>query len=206
MKQLYSRFFDYFFACASKLFVKYKYYLLVFFILFFISFMTGILTCAAYMSDISCDNLINGYLLGFLKNESGYFSFFLICSIYFVVVSLIFILFTRNLFFVVVNTIILCVMGYVFGFDACIIVVSLGLAGAILGTLVFGAMGLIVFGIYIMILSIAICRYREYKKSCTSVDGKSIRWMFFSLIVLGIVFIFVLCLLFSIIHIFVIVD
>ena len=151
MKQFYSRCLNYFLRCASKLFVKYKYYLLVFFVFFFISFMTGIFTCSAYISDISCDNLINGYLLSFLKNDSSYFGFFLVCSLYFLIVSLIFILLTWNIFFIVVDVIILSIMGYVFGFDLCLIVVSLGLAGVVFGIFIMGLIGLCIFFICIMI-------------------------------------------------------
>lgn len=128
-----------------RLFQVYKYYLIVFFIVFLIFFITGIMTCAKYSSDISCGNLINKYMYSFLTRELSYISFFLVSTIFFVLASLIFLLLTNNLFFKILDILILILMSYIWGFDICVIILTLGLAGVFFGAIVLGGFGLIIF-------------------------------------------------------------
>jgi len=194
------------FCNTSKVVLFYKNYLLVFFLLFLIFFITGIMTCSHYISSVSCDNLINTYLCSFLKNESRYFSFFLIMSIYFVCISLIIIIFTRNYFFVILNSVILSLMSYIYGFDLCIVIMCLGFAGIILGSLILGVLGISIFICIIFIMSIATKRLKERKSTCCSLEKSDYLRLYITFIILGILLIFLMSFLFSIIHIFVIVD
>lgn len=188
---------------ASRFFICYKNYLLVFFIIFLFGFLTGIFTCSQYSSDLTCENLINKYLYNFLCNEMNFFTFFLILSLFFLLISVLTIILIRNKFMVVVNIFAMFLMSYVFGFDLCIVVVCLGLAGIILGILFLGVLGVGVFGAYISIMSI-VCSQAFRKDTCNTFKSLFANCLVFVLI--AIILLFFSTLLFSIIHIFVIID
>ena len=137
---------------SSRFLKNYKYYLLVFFILFLIGFLTGIITASDYSKDLTCENLINIYMYSFLKREMTFFSYFLTMALYFAILLLFTTLLVRNKFMIVINTIILVLIAYIFGFDLCILMICLGLAGVILGALFIGLLGIVCFGVYILIL------------------------------------------------------
>ena len=191
---------------ASKLFVFYKNYLLVFFILFLIAFITGIMTCSHYASSIDCEKLINSYLYSFLCRDSSYMSFFLILSVYFIIIAVLFFFITNNVFLVVVDIVVLILTSYILGFDLCVIIISLGLSGVIFGILIFGLFGILVVSILICILSISCKRIKERRRSCESFEKSVYMKLFFVFLLLGVAFLFLLCILLSIIHIFVIVE
>lgn len=186
-----------------KIYLK---YLLVFFVLFLIGFITGILTCSKYISDITCANLINKYLYNFLLNECNFFSYFLSVGLFYLIICLIVILLTRNIFFMIIDCLILMFMAYIFGFDLCIIFCTLGLSGIICGFLFLGLLGLLVFIIFMIILAVAFKRCREKKYICHTFEKKEYIKLYFILIFLSLVVLLVSCILFSIIHIFVIVE
>lgn len=194
------------FTYANKLLRFCGRYLFVLFVFFLIGFITGIMTSSRYVSDISCDNLINKYLCAFLKKESKYISFFLILSVYYLIVSLFIIIFTRNRFFVVLNVILLTLLSYIFGFDLCIIVTCLGLSGVILGVVFWGLLGVIVFVTLMIITAIACRRCKDRRSACQSFDNSGYIRMYLLFVVIGLIVLFLMVLLFSIIHIFVIVD
>lgn len=188
---------------ASRFFICYKNYLLVFFIVFLFGFLTGIFTCSQYSSDLTCENLINKYLYNFLCNEMNFFTYFLILSLFFLLISVLTMILIRNKFTVIVNIFAMFLMSYVFGFDLCIIVVCLGLAGIILGILFLGILGVGVFGAYISIMSI-VCSQSFRKDTCCTF--KSLFANCFVFVLIAIILLFFSSLFFSIIHIFVIID
>ena len=145
------------FSIASRFVCCYKLYLLVFFIIFFIGFLTGIFTCSGFAKDLEVKHLINPYLFDFLKNEMTFFSYFLTLAVYFLILCLLTIIFARNKFFIGLNAILLSLLAYIFGFDLCVIIICLGLAGVILGLIFMGLLGIFIFSIYICILSI-VCK------------------------------------------------
>lgn len=206
MKEKWWTFKNYFCQNISKLFKQYKYYLLVFFLIFLVCFITGILTCSEYASSISCDNLINKYLLGYLTKESSYLSFFLMLSVYFILIALFVIFFTRNSFVVIVDGVVLSLVSYVLGFDVCVVILSLGLSGVVFGIFVYGLLGILSLFFLILIISFATRRIREIKLSCDGMSrGEYVK--FYSIfIMLAEVVIFIMSILLGIIHIFVIVD
>lgn len=206
MKYKFLKIKDYIINITSKFLSCYKVYLLVFFILFLIAFITGVMTCSNYASSIDCDKFINNYLYAFLCRESSYISFFLILSFYFLVLAILFFFVSCNAFFVVVDTIILILSSYILGFDICVMILSLGLSGIIFGVIVFGVLGILVMIVLMALLSITCKRLKERKNSCETLDKKSYIQMFFVLVLLGVTFLFLFSLLLSIIHIFVIVE
>ena len=105
------------FSIASRFLCCYKYYLLVFFILFFIGFLTGIFTCSGFAKDLEVEHLINPYHYDFLKNEMTFFSYFLTLAVYFLILSFFSIICVRNKFFIGLNAVILALLAYIFGFD-----------------------------------------------------------------------------------------
>lgn len=191
---------------ASKFLSIYKYYLLVFFVLFLISFVTGIMTCGHYGSDITCDNLINKYLLGYLAKDTSYISFFLMLSVYFLIISLFVSVFTRNVFIVVVDIVAYCITSYILGFDVCVIVISLGLSGVIFGSLVYGLFGILIMLSLALIFSIAIRRFKESKKCRSTLPSATYIKIYLLLILISELLIFIMSIIFGIIHIFVIVE
>lgn len=191
-------------SLASRFVKCYKGYLLVFFIVFLIGFLTGIFTCSSYVEDLTCENLINTCLYSFLQNEMTFFSYFLTLSIFFIIICTFTIFLVRNKFMIAINVILLFLLSYIFGFDLCIVIMCLGLSGIIFGVLFYGLLWLVIFIFYMCIMSI-FCKKAISKERCV----ETFKSMFLSalyFILLSLIVLFVSCLLFSIIHIFVIVD
>jgi hypothetical protein len=191
---------------AGKFISFYKNYLLVFFIVFLIGFITGIMTCSHYSNIITYENLINKYLIKFLTKEHKFTTFFLILSAYFIIISLVAILFTKNIFMIVIDFVVLLLTSYIFGFDLCIIILSFGLAGVIFGVVVLGLMGFLIFTFLQLILSVAMKRCIVAKKSCDGLKSSHYAKVYCLLIALSLFCLYIMCMLFSIIHIFIIVD
>lgn len=189
---------------SSRFLKNYKYYLLVFFILFLIGFLTGIITASDYSKDLTCENLINIYMYSFLKREMTFFSYFLTMALYFAILLLFTTLLVRNKFMIVINTIILVLIAYIFGFDLCILMICLGLAGVILGALFIGLLGIVCFGVYILILSIQ-AKKVLYKMHCEEEKLYFLK-CYLILSAIWLIIMLVSIMLFSIIHIFVIVE
>jgi hypothetical protein len=107
---------------------------------------------------------------------------------------------------IVVDCILLSLMSYIFGFDICIVILSFGLAGVFFGILILGLLGLLVFFIFLIIISIACKRFFISKKACDNNSNSFYVRIYMLLLALSTALLFLLSLLFSIIHIFVIVD
>lgn len=184
----------------------YKIYIIVFAIIFLISFITGIMTCINYSSSISTDNFINVYLLSYLKKDTSYISYFLMLGLYLLIITLFVIFFTRNVFFVIVDGVVLVLTSYIFGFDTCIFVMTMGLAGVIFGVLIYGLLLIVVFLGIIVILSIACRRLKDRKNVCEVIENSQYWKMYLIFTILTIATLFIHSILLGIIHIFVIVD
>lgn len=182
----------------------YRWYLIIFFGLFLLGYITGIFTAGRYSGDLSCENLINTYLYNLLTKDTKTITYFIIISVYFLIVSLFFIIFTRNKFMIVIDAILLLLIGYVAGFDICVIFICLGLSGIVLGFISYGVLGLLFFANLCLILSLsskmAMC------KSNMEIRDKGFFKFCFLLILVGIIYIFLISFIFSLIHLFVIVG
>lgn len=206
MKEKFSKCFDQIKLSFLKLLVLHKGWLAIFLVVFLLSFITGIMTCVHYLDIVTYENLINEYLIELLSKKSTYLSFFLMLLLWFSVVIVVVIYCTKNIFFVVVDFCLLALMSYIWGFDICIVVMTLGLAGVIYGILFLGVLGLVVFGIITLIISIACKKFFVTKNVCDNEMKREYFKVNCLLILLGIAILFVMSLLFSSIHIFVIVD
>lgn len=190
------------FSIASRFLRFHKFFLLVFFIIFFIGFLTGIITCSGFAKDLEVKNLINPYLYDFLRNEMTFFSYFLTLSVFFVLLSLFTIFCVRNKFFIGLSAIILFLLAYIFGFDLCVVIICMGLAGVVLGVIFMGLLGFLIFSLFICILAM-VCKRILKDKNCD--DKKMFLKAVLCLICLALIILFFYCLFFSLIHIFVIV-
>lgn len=206
MKEKFSKLGDYIKLSCFRLLNYHKGWIFAFSVVFLITFITGIMTCVHYLDIVTYENLINEYLIKLLVKDSTYLSFFLMMLLWFLVVSVVVIICTKNLFFVVIDFILLGLMSYVWGFDICIIVMTLGLAGVIYGIVFLGVLGIIVFISILLLMSIACKKFFTTKNVCDNETKKDFFKLFCVVILLGIVVLFVMSLLFSSIHIFVIVD
>lgn len=193
-------------SCTLKFLKRHLREIIICSVIFLLGFITGILTAMEYSSDIDCSNLINKYLYNFLLNEVNFLSLFLSMGIMLVLYVCIVSLLSRNTFFVVLDLILLGLMAYVYGFDLLIICISLGLSGIILGILFWGVLGIVIFELIIIIISIAWRRLREYKKSCIQYSNADYFKLYFFITLLTLLVLLVMCILFSIIHIFVLVE
>ena len=110
------------------------------------------------------------------------------------------------MFFVILNFVIIAIMSYIWGFDICIIVMTLGLAGVIYGVVVLGMLGLLIFASSVIIMSITCKKYIITKNSCDEDSRRGYMWLYFAFIIIAICVLFIMSLLFSSIHIFVIVE
>ena len=191
------------YSLIRKFWLEYKVYIIIFSILFLLAFTTGILTCSKYSDIIEVDRLIDKYLLNFLKLEINFFTYFIYLTVFYLLYALFVIFLTRNKFFIVVDVIIFLLLSYILGFDLFIIISSLGLAGIICGILFRAILGIVLFYLIILIIAVAI---KRYKMRCYCVTHKEIYKAYFILILFGIVTIFLFAIMFSVIHIFVIID
>jgi len=205
MKEKYIRFKNFFNVQCKRILSQYKFCLVIMFFIFLVGIITGIMTCSRYSSEVTCDNLINKYLLDFLTCDTDFLSYFLILSIWFIILSIFTILFVRNKFMCVIINILIFFMAYIYGFDLCIIIINLGLAGIILGIFIYLLFGLFLFFVYILMVSI-LCKKIWSKTGCDNLSKNDNIKINLLLIVLGIVAIFFLSFFFSLIHIFVIVE
>jgi len=191
---------------TSKILRIYGKYLLVFFILFLICFITGIMTASKYVDDLTCKNLLNKHLYSFLLNDINFFSYFLSISIYCAIIWILAIILTRNNFFIILNFIVFMLISYIFGFDLCVICVCLGLSGVVIGILIYACVGIPLILLFMLYFSIVCKECRDNKRGCSRLSAKDKRYLFLILFILFLFLLLVWSILFSIIHIFVIVD
>lgn len=206
MKERFYRFSINCFQWFKKIFNMHKGWIFSFGIVFLISFITGIMTCVNYLDVISCENLINKYLLNLLTKSSTYLTFFLMMLLWLSLVFIFSIFITKSTFIVVCNFLIFALMSYVWGFDICIVIMTLGLAGVVYGVLILGVLGVFLFFIVILMFSILCKKYYVLKKNCNRDINNNYLKLYIILFLVGLVILFVLSILFSSIHIFVIVD
>lgn len=191
---------------VSRFLLYYSKYLITFSVILLICFVTGIMVCSHYTSIISVENFIDKYMLSFLRCDSNLIGFFLIHGAFFLAISLGVILLTRNAVFVIIDAIAYAIISYIFGFDVCLFIVCLGMSGVIFGILIYGIFGLLILLLLGLIMAVAIKRIRGKKQVCETYDKNGYLKIFTTLLFLGCVLIFLMALLLSIIHIFVIVD
>ena len=190
----------------AKVVFNHKGWIFAFAIVFLVGFITGIMTTVNYIDVVTHDNIINKYLIELLTNEGTYLSFFLMMTLWFLIIILLLIWFTKNTFFVVLNFILLAIMAYVWGFDICIVIMTLGLAGVIYGVLVLGLVGVSVFLTIIILMSIVCKKFFITKNICDTHLNKQYFTIFCVFVALGITLLFVMSIVFSTIRIFVIVE
>ena len=185
---------------------NHKGWLISFGIVFLIAIITGIMTTINYLDIVTYENLINKYLMELLAGKRSYVSFFLLMSFWFLITVSFIITFTKNIFFVVVDFILLAILSYILGFDICIIVMTIGLAGVIYGVLILGVLSILIFSVIIIISSIVCKKYFTTKNACSNENNRQYLAVFLCFVVLGCAIIFVMSFLFSSIRIFVIVE
>lgn len=190
----------------KRLVYEYRYYLIALGLVFLISFITGILTCINYSASISCDKLINTYLLSYLKKDTSYLSYFLMLGLCLLIICIFVILCTQNLFVIILDGLMLSILSYILGFDVCVVIISLGLSGVIFGVLIYGFFQILIVFNVILIMSIAIKRCRTKKKNCDAVSNSEYIKLYLIFVIITLIIIFLHSILFGIIHIFVIVD
>lgn len=181
-----------------------KGYLILFLVLFLLGYLTGIFTAGSYAGDLSCDRLINTYLYSMLTKGMKSFTYFLVLTIYFAIVVLFVAIFTRNIFFIVLDCILMVLMSYIAGFDITIIFVTLGLSGIILGFLTYGIWGVLFFANLSLVFAVS-SSISTKRRNCEIKDKGYIR-LYFSLFLVGILYLFLISMIFGLIHIFVIVG
>lgn len=190
-------------SILSNYFKLFKWRIILLCIIFIIAFITGILTCIEYSDIVTCENLIDKYLYSFLKNEINFLSYFLTIAIFYLLINFICFLCVNSKLFTIINYVIFSLVSYIFGFDLCIIFLSLGLSGIILGVFFRGVVWVLVFFIYILFLA-TISHYTFSKDRC--VDKKSLFKLYLILSFVALIVLFVSIILFSTIHIFIILD
>ncbi len=206
MKVRFSKFFEHIKLGFQKLFDYHKGWLFVFSIVFLLTFITGIMTCVHYLDIVTYENLINKYLINLLTKKSTYLTFFLMHLLWLLLGVIFIVLFTNNIFFVVVDFVFLALMSYIWGFDICIIVMTLGLAGIVYGVVLLGVLGVIIFFLIMFIMSVACKKFFVTKNICDNETKKKYFKLICVLVLICVAILFVMSLLFSSIHIFVIVD
>ena len=206
MKQKLKYFRNSFFALFRRLILEHRKFVIIFSILFLISFITGIFTSSEYAQDLTCENLINKYLYSFLCNDVNYLSFFLTMTIYFIIVSIVIIVFTHNKIFMILLTILFMLGSYIYSFDICVIFVSLGLSGIVIGFVSIGILGMLITFLIILNLAMSYTRATSKFKNNNLCNNTDYYKLYLLICFMVIILIFLLSFTFNIIHIFVIVE
>lgn len=196
----------YFFADRlKKLWCNYKVYIITLSVFFLIAFVTGIITCSQYSSDMTCENLINKYLFDFLANEMNWLSYFLIMIVFFTILCWLTLITLRNKLMSIIHIVLLFFMGYIYGFDLCVMIITLGLPGIFFGCVFYGFFGLVLFLLHITLIALFLKNIY-----CKDVYQKVIiRSLCKSTLVINLLGVFILFLsvfFFNVIHIFVIIE
>lgn len=196
----------YFFAYnLKKLWCSYKIYIIILSVFFLISFVTGIITCSQYSSDMKCENLINKYLFDFLANEINWLSYFLIMIVFFTILCWFTLITLRNKFMSIIHIVLLFFMGYIYGFDLCVMIITLGLPGIFFGCLFYGLFGIVLFLLHIILISFLL-KNLYCKDTYQKVIIKSLCKSTLVINLLGAVILFLSVFFFNVIHIFVIIE
>lgn len=189
-----------------KLIKDLKYYIILFLIFFIIAFITGFLTASKYSSGLSYSNFINEKIVEFLKKEKSTLSLFLSYYFWILLLSLFTICFTKNLFLNILEIISFMLYSYIIGFDLCVFIYSFGIIGFVFGVFIYAVLMILTMLTYLFILAIA-TKILKNKSVCIGKGNiKDIRKTYFLLLLLQCFILFLLCILFSILHIFVIID
>jgi len=204
MKPIFLKFKHVFLYNLVRILSKYKWYIIVFFIILLIGYITGVLTASKYASDLTCDNLINVYLYSLLKKEIKPITYFIILSIFYGLIVLFFVFFTRNKFMVLLDAFLLFLIAYISGFDICVICVCLGLSGILLGVLTYGVLGLVVFFNLCTIMAIA-CSVSGCQRN-GELNMRGLWQVYGVMFLVSILCLFLISFIFSFIHLFVIVE
>lgn len=179
-------------------------HLILFFAIFLVGYITGIFTAGSYAGDLSAESLINSYLHNVLTKSMKSTTYFLVLTLFFAVIVLFVVFFTRNVFFIVVDCVVMLLLSYIAGFDITIIFVTLGISGIILGFLTYGLVGLLFFANLSLIFAIA-SKLSTKRRNCEIKDKGYIK-LYFTLFLVGVLYLLLISMVFSIIHIFVIVS
>ena len=189
-------------SILNNYFREFKGRIILLCIIFIISFITGILTCIEYSDVVTCENLIDKYLYSFLKNDMNFFSYFLMVALFYLLLGLLCFIFASSKIMCFINCCIFSLISYIFGFDLCIIIITLGLSGIIFGILFRGVW---IFVLFIYILYLAVVTKIAFSKD-RCFDKKSLFKLFLILSFISLLILFVTIILFSTIHIFIILD
>jgi len=183
-------------------FKEYKFRIIFISLISLIFIITGILTCAQYSDIVTYENLIDKYLFSFLKRDTDFLGYFLTVFVFYLLINFLIIVCSSSKFFVIVCHIILCLACYVFGFDLCIIMLTLGLSG-IIYCILFRVIW--IFVIFNIIILLSVVSFHVFAKS-NCIPKKYLLKLFLILAIVSAIILFLSIFLFSSIHIFIIID
>ena len=179
-------------------------YLVFFFVVFLVGCLVGIFTASKYAADLEPSNLINEYLYSLLTKDMSTITYFLVLSVYFLLINLFVIFLTKNRLMIVIDALLLFFLAYIWGFDICVIFVCLGLAGIILGFICNVLLGLVLF-IDICLIWAVVARAIKCERK-TYYKQNEYAKLYTFLLLLGIIILFLISFVFALVHIFVIVG
>lgn len=194
------------FRSLKELIIRYKYYIIIYSILFVIVFATGIFTALKYSKDLSPDNFINKTMLEFLKKEKGVFSLFLSYYFWFFLLSFIAMFFTVNVFINIIEILASLLLVYIIGFDLCVMFFSFGIVGIIFSIFVYGLIMMLSFICFIFIISISTRLLKSGNYVCSRSEKKEILKTYLFFLIILTILLYLLCMTLTILHIFVIID
>ncbi|MBP5651106.1 MAG: hypothetical protein J6X00_00320 [Clostridia bacterium] len=147
---------------------KYKTYIVTLSIALVIGIVTGLFTCSRYADVITISNIPDKNLVKFLCGDRGsiglFFNYFICYSL--LIAAIIFL--NNSLILNLINYVYYLVLGYILGFTIFALIALFSFVGILNGLLVILPFALILYVILIILSSLAIYRYKIYKKyGCT---------------------------------------
>lgn len=143
---------------------KYKTYIVTLSIALVIGIVTGIFTCSRYADVITISNIPDKNLVKFLCGDRGgiglFFNYFICYSL--LIAAIIFL--NNSLILNLINYVYYFVLGYILGFTIFALIALFSFVGILNGLLVILPFALILYVILIILSSLAIYRYKIYKK------------------------------------------
>ena len=166
--------------------------ILFFNFIFLFGFLIGIFFCSGNSSNIGFENFFDQKFVQYLSLECGNWSFFLSNVISFLIICLISIFLHTHIIFIIFNSIICLIRGYILGFNTVCILSLFSVLSIIFSLFIYVIFLLIANMLYCIICALSYKKYKEIKKfgcQCNPYRKKQflklqILFMFFILLIL----------------------
>lgn len=153
----------------NNFWIRFKTQILMFAILFFISFIIGIIVASKFGDALEFERMANQHFFRLISCEINIWSYFLINIIFFFIGFVFGFLFCSNLFVVILDFIFIFIIGYLLGFDTVVCLINFTFLSRIFFIIFYVLLNIILNILLCALLGIGLKRYliiRKFGKYC----------------------------------------